>query len=142
MALRAMLEPASRIGRSLEPGLEAFGGDPRRAIQEEGIVCLICREVFRQLTNSHFRSHGTTLLEYKQRFGYNLRRPLMCGTLLRLYAERAIRSRLADRIRRRPIVSDPELRRRGGYRPVALEEILNRREIRLAHRSNGAGRDG
>jgi hypothetical protein len=34
----------------------------------------------------------------------------------------------ADRIRLRPIVSRPELRRRGGARPIALEERLTRQE--------------
>lgn len=42
---------------------------------------------------------------------------------------------LALRIRRRPIVAEPELRRRGGSRPVALEELLSRRDARrLAER--------
>jgi hypothetical protein len=52
----------------------------------------------------------------------------MARTLLRVYAERAVRTGLADRIRLRPIVSQPELRRRGGARPIALEERLTRRE--------------
>lgn len=133
------------LASPLHPELEALRRDPRRAIREEGIVCLICGGVFRQLTNTHFRSHDTTTLEYKERFGYNRRRPLTCGALLRLYIERAIRVGLAARIRRRPIVSDPDLRQRGGFRPIALEEILNRQEISLARRasarrSNGAGR--
>ena len=116
------------------PGtLEAFQGDPRRAIQEEAIVCLICGRAFRQLTNTHLQLHGTTGLAYKQRFGYNLRRPLMCGALKRLYAERAIRIRLAARVRHRRIITEPELRRRGGLRPIALEELLTRREV-LARR--------
>lgn len=114
--------------------LEALGGDPRRAIREEGIVCLVCGGAFRQLTNTHLRSHGTTPFAYKQRFGYNLGRPLMCGALRRLYAERAIRIRLAAQIRCRPILTEPELRRRGGFRSITLEELLTRREIRLARR--------
>ena len=114
---------------------EAFQGDPRQAIQEEGIVCLICRETFRQLTNTHLRTHDTTPLAYKRRFGYNLGRPLMCGALRRLYVERAVQVGLAAAIRRRPILAQPELRRRGGIRPIALEEVLTRREIRLARRT-------
>lgn len=117
------------------PGiLEALEGDPRRAIWEGGIICLVCGGAFRQLTNTHLRSHGTTPFAYKQRFGYNPGRPLMCGALRRLYAERAIRIRLAAQIRCRPILTEPELRRRGGLRPVTPEELLTRREIRLARR--------
>ena len=115
-------------------GLEDLRNDPRRAIQEDAIVCLICEKTFRQLTNTHLRLHGVSSLEYKQRFGYNLGRPLMCGTLRYLYAERAIRFGLAARIKRRPIVSEPELRRRGGLRPIAPEELLTRREVQLSPR--------
>ena len=79
---------------------------------------------------------GMTADQYKCRFGYNRRRPLMCHWLLRFYAARAVRNGLALRIRRRPIVAEPELRRRGGSRPVALEELLTRRDAR---RTNGRG---
>ena len=138
--------PGDRVEPSRELGLEAFGGDPRRAIQERAIVCLICGRGFRQLTNTHLLRHGVTYLGYKQRFGYNLRRSLMCGALRRLYAERAIKSGLAASIGHRPIVSEPELRRRGGFRPIALEELLTRREVWLARRASafrsaGAGRE-
>ncbi|MBI2878971.1 MAG: hypothetical protein HYY19_04530 [Candidatus Rokubacteria bacterium] len=54
----------------------------------------------------------------------------MCRALLRLYAERAVQQGLAALIRRRPILSEPELRRRGGARLIALEEHLSRREAR------------
>jgi len=102
--------------------------DPRLAVQEDCIVCLICGARFRQLTNTHLRGHGTGVAEYRARFGYNRRRALMCRALRRLYMERAVRAGLADRILRRPIVETPELRRLGGARPIALEEQLRRRE--------------
>jgi predicted transcriptional regulator len=112
--------------------LAALRRDPRRAVEERHIVCLICAARFRQLTNTHLRSHQLTAAEYKVRFGYNRRRPLMCCALARLYAERAVRNGLADKIRSRPIVVDPALRRRGGMRPVTLEELLTRRDARRA----------
>lgn len=102
--------------------------DPRRAIHEEEILCLICGGPFRQLTNTHLRSHDLTALAYKQRFGYNRRRPLMCVALRRLYIERAIRRGLAALIRHRPILCEPDLRRRAGFRPMTLEESLTRRD--------------
>jgi hypothetical protein len=104
--------------------------DPRLAITEHGIVCLICRATFRQLTNTHLAAHATTAIAYKARFGYNRRRPLMCDALRRRYTERARGVGLAARILCRPIVADPTLRRRGGQRPVMLEESLNRRDAR------------
>jgi len=62
--------------------------------------------------------------------GYNRGRPLMCLALQRLYTERAVKIGLASRIRQRPILVRPELRRRGGARTIALEEALTRREVR------------
>ena len=104
--------------------------DPRQAVQEDSIRCLVCGGVFRQLTNTHLRSHGLTADEYKRRFGYNRGRPLMCRALRSLYADRAVRNGLASRIRQRPILVRPELRGRGGTRTIALEELLTRREVR------------
>ena len=114
--------------------LEVLLADPRRAVTEGAIVCLLCGGEFRQLTNTHLRSHGLTADHYKLRFGYNRRRALMCGALRRVYTERALRTELAARIGWRPIVNEPELRRLGGMRPTTLEERLtraDRRSIRL-----------
>jgi predicted transcriptional regulator len=112
------------------PTLAGLRADPRQAVQQDSIRCLVCGGVFRQLTNTHLRSHGLTAEEYKRRFGYNRGRPLMCRALRRLYADRAVKNRLASRIRQRPILTQPELRRRGGARTIALEELLTRREVR------------
>jgi predicted transcriptional regulator len=128
-AMEVEAPTVSTSARSLA-NLAVLRADPRLAIQEDSISCLICGGAFRQLTNTHLRSHGTTAGEYKRHFGYNRGRPLMCRVLARLYAERARRAGLAARIRRRPILEEPELRRRGGARAIALEELLTRREAR------------
>ena len=128
----AMFEPSVAPRSRSGDWLAILRRDPRRAVEEERIVCLICGAHFRQLTNTHLRGHALSALEYKQRFGYNRGRPLMCRARCRRYAERAVRSGLASRIRSRPIVADPELRRRGGMRPVTLEELLTRRDARRA----------
>jgi predicted transcriptional regulator len=127
---------AVRRAGSLAPGadgqlaLVGLRADPRQAVQQDAIWCLVCGGVFRQLTNTHLRSHGLTADEYKRRFGYNRGRPLMCRALRGLYADRAVKNGLAARIRQRPILARPELRRRGGARRIALEEMLTRREAR------------
>jgi ROS/MUCR transcriptional regulator protein len=113
--------------------------DPRLAVQEDYIVCLVCGTRFRQLTNTHLRSHGMSVTEYRVRFGYNRRRALMCRALLRLYMERAVSAGLAGRILHRPIVETPELRRLGGQRAICLEERLTRRE---AQRQASVARQG
>ena len=111
--------------RALQSGVAAQSGvavlpqwfDPRWAVREHDIMCLVCGKCFRQLTNTHLRSHDLTTASYRIRFGYNRRRPLMSEALLQMYTARAIQSNLASRIRCRPIVSNPELRRQGGHRP-------------------------
>jgi hypothetical protein len=119
MARQVIVEPTS---------LQMLFSDPRLAVKEDCIVCLICGERFRQLTNTHLRAHGTGVAAYRAQFGYNRRRALMCRALRRLYTERAVRAGLAGRILHRPIVEIPELRRLGGVRSIALEEHLTRRE--------------
>jgi predicted transcriptional regulator len=121
------------VAASASPGVNALAAlraDPRQAIQEDSIRCLICGGVFRQLTNTHLRAHGLCAADYKVRFGYNRGRPLMCRLLARMYADRAKTAGLAARIRRRPILLEPELRRRGGARSISLEELLTRRDLR------------
>ena len=117
------------------PTLGDLRRDPRLAIRDDAIICLICGRQFRQLTNTHLLGHGTTAIGYKNRFGYNRRRPLMALSLRQTYSVRAIATGLAERIRHRPILVEPELRRRGGARPIALEEYLTRREAQRRARA-------
>ena len=60
----------------------------------------------------------------------------MSQALRQMYAARAIQSNLASRIRCRPILSNPELRRQGGHRLIALEELLARRDAQLRRRED------
>jgi predicted transcriptional regulator len=128
MDRRAREAEVRQAASSRLAGLLEYLQDPRRAITEDGVVCLECGRSFRHLTNTHLRTHGLTSEEYKLRFGYNTRRALMIAPVRRAHADNANRSGLAARIRRRPILEDVELRRLGGRHPHALEEFLTRRE--------------
>jgi len=108
--------------------LEALRRDPRHAISEDHVVCLVCGAVFRHLTNTHLVHHAMASADYKQSFGYNGRRSLMAHAVRRMHADNAVHRGLAQMIRRRPIVDDPALRARGGARQRAYEEGLRRRE--------------
>lgn len=132
--------PAARPAAPRAPRvlLASLRADPRQAVQHDSIRCLVCGAAFRQLTNTHLRGHRMTADEYKRRFGYNRGRPLMCRALCRLYTDRAVKSGLASRIRQRPILVRPELRRRGGSRTIALEEVLTRRDVRRRGRPRHA----
>ena len=107
--------------------LEEYRRDPRRAISEGGVFCLICGNSFRHLTNTHLQKHGLTSTEYKRQFGYNTRRALMIPSSRRTHSDNASKSGLALRIRRRPI-DDPEIKRAGGRHSHSLEELLTRRD--------------
>ena len=130
------------VGPEAPAGLAELRRDPRQAVREEEIVCLVCGRSFRQLTNTHLLSHGLTSADYKQEHGYNPGRAMMCHALRRVYAARAIRIGFAERIRERPIVARPDLRQRGGARRVRLEELLTRREIQRSPRARWDRRDG
>jgi predicted transcriptional regulator len=122
--------------------LARYQRDPRQAVGEHEIVCLVCGQPYRQLTNTHIQSHGMTSGEYKRAYGYNLRRPLMCHALRRLYSHRAVSMRLAARIRRRPLAVEPALRRRGGERVITPEETLTRQELQRRLATRRTHRDG
>lgn len=121
--------------------LEDLRRDPRRAITDDGVVCLVCGACFRHLTNTHLGRHGLTSEQYKRRFGYNVRRALMIATVRRTHSDNATRMGLAGRIQRHPIVENVELRRLGGRHPQALEDRLTRRE-RSLRSSASLARDG
>ena len=67
---------------------------------------------------------------------------MMWHPLRRVYAARAVRIGFAERIRLRPIVARPDLRRRGGARQVRLEELLTRQQIQRNPRARWDRRDG
>jgi len=108
--------------------LSSYLRDPRLAITPAGVVCLVCGRTYRHLTNTHLRGHALTSDEYKQRFGYNVRRALMAPDVRWTHAVNAVKIGLARRIRRRPIVADITLRRMGGRHSHSLEESLTRKE--------------
>jgi hypothetical protein len=135
-------EGANRPRARSQAELEALRLDPRRAVSDEEIVCLVCGRAYRQLTNTHLQAHGLTAADYKRQHGYNPGRALMCHALRGAYTARAVRTRFADRIRLRPIVARPELRRRGGARAMRFEELLTRREVQSRPRLRWDRRDG
>lgn len=127
VAVEAFLERTTTPGAGRGAPIE-YLRDPRRAITEGGVLCLVCGASFRHLTNTHLRKHGLTSEEYKRRFGYNMRRALMMTPVRRRHADNAKKFGLARRIRRRPILEGLELRRMGGRHFHSLEESLTRRE--------------
>ena len=57
--------------------------DPKKAIKEKTITCVICGKSFKLLTKKHLGSHGLTADEYRERCGYKKGTPLVCKSLQR-----------------------------------------------------------
>jgi len=66
--------PATEEGETL---------DPKKAIKEKSITCVICGKSFKLLTKKHLGSHGLTADEYRERCGYKKGAPLVCKSLQR-----------------------------------------------------------
>ena len=62
---------------SVEIDLADLRRDPRQAVREEEIVCLVCGRPSRQITNTHLLSHSLTSSDYKREHGYNPGRAMM-----------------------------------------------------------------
>ena len=57
--------------------------DPRKAIKEKSITCVICGKTFKLITKKHLASHGLTTEEYREHCGYKKGTPLVCKFLQR-----------------------------------------------------------
>lgn len=57
--------------------------DPKKAIREKSILCCTCGKSFKVLTKKHLASHGLTPEEYREKYGYKKKLPLVCKSLQR-----------------------------------------------------------
>lgn len=57
--------------------------DPKKAIKEKTITCVVCGKAFKLLTKKHLASHNLTVEEYRERCGYKKGTPLVCKSLQR-----------------------------------------------------------
>ena len=57
--------------------------DPKKAIKEKSITCVICGKTFKLITKKHLASHGLTAEEYREHCGYKKGTPLVCKYLQR-----------------------------------------------------------
>ncbi|CCH47533.1 MucR family transcriptional regulator [Pseudodesulfovibrio piezophilus] len=69
-------------GGSLETE-EVFAVDPSKAIREKSILCCSCGKSFKVLTKKHLSSHDLTPDEYREKYGYKKKLPLVCKSLQR-----------------------------------------------------------
>lgn len=95
-AVRAMTEEEiTSMLRSLACGIQSVSGgaapaadtepavDPKNAIRERRIICCECGKAFKVLTKSHLASHGLSVEEYKEKYGYKKATSLVAKALSR-----------------------------------------------------------
>lgn len=57
--------------------------DPKKAIREKSIICLESGKSFKVLTKRHLAKFGLTPDEYREKWGYPKKTPLVCKSLQR-----------------------------------------------------------
>lgn len=83
--------------KSLASGIRAISGgtadegdeaavsatDPKKAVREKSIICLESGKAFKVLTKRHLAKFGLTPEEYREKWGYAKKMPLVCKELQR-----------------------------------------------------------
>ncbi|MBU1247170.1 MAG: MucR family transcriptional regulator [Proteobacteria bacterium] len=57
--------------------------DPKKAIREKTIICLESGKAFKVITKRHLAKFGLTPDEYREKWGYAKKTPLVCKSLQR-----------------------------------------------------------
>jgi predicted transcriptional regulator len=77
--IKCIAEDAAMPGEStLNPPV-----DPQKAIREKSIICLESGKAFKILTKKHLGKFGLTPEEYRAKWGYAKKTPLVCKELQR-----------------------------------------------------------
>ncbi len=74
-----------------------FVCDPKTAIKERSVTCVLCGKSMKSLTQTHMNSHGLTLDEYREMCGYKKGLPLVCKEIIRGRRKRMQDMRLWER---------------------------------------------
>jgi predicted transcriptional regulator len=75
--IQAMAEGSAPVADT-EPAV-----DPKNAIREKSVICCECGKSFKVLTKRHIASHGMTVEEYKEKYGYKKGTSLVAKSLAR-----------------------------------------------------------
>ncbi|HYA41128.1 MAG TPA: MucR family transcriptional regulator [Syntrophobacteraceae bacterium] len=73
---------------------------PENSIQEDRIVCLECGAEFKQLTGKHLVSHGLAPNEYKKKYGFSMKTPLLAKSVIKAMKEARQKRGLPENLKR------------------------------------------
>ncbi|SDK59225.1 transcriptional regulator, MucR family [Maridesulfovibrio ferrireducens] len=71
--------------------------DPKKAIREKTIICLESGKPFKVLTKRHLAKYDITPEEYREKWGYAKKTPLVCKSLQRERRKKMKEMRLWER---------------------------------------------
>ena len=68
--------------KAIEEGVEAEPTpmDPKKSIRKNKVICLECGKEFKQL-GMHLKEHGLDAKEYRKKYGFKARQPLVAKSL-------------------------------------------------------------
>jgi predicted transcriptional regulator len=84
--VRSLCKGIRSIGESTAEDEEVVTAptmDPKKAIREKSIICLESGKTFKVLTKRHLAKFGLTPDEYREKWGYAKKLPLVCKELQR-----------------------------------------------------------
>lgn len=87
---------AVATGNEPEPETEPVV-DPKNAIREKSVLCCECGKSFKVLTKRHLETHGLTVEEYKEKYGYKKETSLVAKSLARERRKTMLNMRLWEK---------------------------------------------
>jgi predicted transcriptional regulator len=73
---------------------------PKDSIQNDKVICLKCGVEMRQLTSKHLSSHGLSPKEYRKKYGFTMKTPLMAKSLTKAKSKAAKKRGLPDKLQK------------------------------------------
>ena len=73
--------------------------DPKDSIRDDAVVCLECGAEFKQITAKHLQTHGLSPREYKKKWGFTLRRPLVARSISKARSKAAKKRGLPEKLK-------------------------------------------
>ena len=73
---------------------------PKDSIQNDKVICLKCGVEMRQLTSKHLSSHGLSPKEYRKKYGFTMKTPLMAKSLTKAKSKAAKKRGLPEELQK------------------------------------------
>jgi predicted transcriptional regulator len=92
-------------GIELAPTAEVAGEapttlTPQNSIQDDKVICLECGREMRQLTSKHLLSHGLSPKEYRTKYGFTMRTPLVAKSVTKARSKAAKKRGLPENLKK------------------------------------------